>query len=198
MSGTVNRDNDPGGTDDTTGRGGASWSERPALPGALLVVLLVLCGVGLGVGDGGATTVVVAGVLVPLIVGCCFLLVRAVNRGSARESGVPYASFVSLSRRIRKGDIPRDPSERTAMRRLLAKQRPATARLWRFRWMFVALGAVFLLNSVLKFLEGEFLTGTLLLLGALGQFAQPFAQRDTLRRLDRAEAGLDAADHGAR
>ncbi|MEW1791209.1 hypothetical protein [Streptomyces niveus] len=79
------------------------------------------------------------------------------------------------------------------MRRLLAKQRLPTARLERFRRLYVVLGALFAVLAVVRFLDGAFLLGAMLPLGGVAQLCRPLLVRRTLSRLDRVDAALDAA-----
>ncbi|MET9553936.1 hypothetical protein [Streptomyces sp. NPDC006645] len=171
------------------------WA-RPAPLAALLVLVLLAGGVllaALGQGPYTALAAVVLVVLVVLLVTGCVILARSISRATAREIGLPQERLRDLSRRAQQERIPPAPAERMAMRRLLAKQRLSTARLERFRRLYVALGALFVVLAVVRFLDGAFLLGAMLLFGGVTQLCQPLLVRRTLSRLDRVDAALDAA-----
>ncbi|WP_405612091.1 hypothetical protein [Streptomyces sp. NBC_01508] len=165
---------------------------RPAPLAALFVVLLMLGGVAVGALGRRPLSAVIAGLLLILLVGGCVLLVRSINRATAREIGVPRDRVSALSRCVQKENIPQGAAERAAMGLLLAKHRRTTVRAERYRWAYMVGGALFVLLAVAQFLNGAPLFGAVLLLMSLSQFCQPLVLRRTLRRLDRVTAALAA------
>jgi Flp pilus assembly protein TadB len=117
------------------------------------------------------------------------------RRRDSRAVGAKADELPQLERRMMRGEVPDDPAERQAMRKLAERR---TAKLRRgAKWALPLLGFLWLAFAVLSLARGDLGTGLVWLAAGAVMLGVIFWSRQrVLGRLDRAERRLSAADRG--
>ncbi|WP_433887906.1 hypothetical protein [Streptomyces sp. CA-111067] len=115
------------------------------------------------------------------------------RRRDSRAVGAKADELPQLERRMRRGEVPEDPAERQAMRKLA--QRRLAKLQGGAKWALPLLGFLWLAVSVISLAVGQFGSG-LAFLGAGVVLAGliVWGRRRNIERLTRAERRLSAAD----
>ncbi|MCX2926850.1 hypothetical protein [Streptomyces sp. NEAU-W12] len=166
------------------------WLDRSLSAQAMVIFLL---GVGIAAllrRDEHPVIWVVHGAL---YTGVTVAILAVQRRRAVRAAGVGPGAVADLNRRIRRGEVPRDPEERAAMRRLADDQLDRMQRAGRwFPYWLALMGLVAVGLLVLGVVSGSVVPSVFFAVGTLGFcWWVLWMRRRSMRRLRTARSAVD-------
>ncbi|MGY0070921.1 hypothetical protein ACWZEH_29925 [Streptomyces sp. QTS137] len=129
-----------------------------------------------------------------LYTGVTVAILAAQRRRSVRAAGVGPGAVAGLNRGIRRGEVPQDPEERAAMRRLADDQLERMQRAGRwFPYWLALMGLVAVGLLVLGVVSGSVVPSAVFAAGTLGfLWWVVWMRRRSMRRLRTARSALES------